>query len=147
MRLAPARGELHRRLDVAVLLPVAIEMRRLRGDADVLDEGGDDGLVPELLHCFSGGTYPEAESAPPPKKWRSVCSMRYLRAFGSARLRRFSLTSMVCCLSHCAQASLETFSQMRLPRSPGKGGKSRPSASRPSFTHFTVRAMPKIIDV
>ena len=61
----------------------------------------------------------DAVSAPPPKKWRSVCSMRYLRARWSARLRRFSFTSMVCCLSHCAQASLETFSQMRLPSAPG----------------------------
>src|SRR6185503_2727571 len=30
---------------------------------------------------------------------------------------------------------------MRLPSSPGYGGKSRPSASRPSFTQFTMRAM------
>src|SRR5439155_25658859 len=70
--------------------------------------------------------------------------MRYLRAFGSARLRRFSFTSIVCCLSHCAHASLETFSQMRLPRSPGYGGKLRPSASRPSLTHFTIRGISRL---
>src|SRR5215471_4258842 len=33
---------------------------------------------------------------------------------------------------------------MRLPSSPGYGGKSSPSASRPSFTHFTIRAMTSI---
>ena len=43
----------------------------------------------------------------------------------SARFRRFSFTSIVCCLSHCAQASFETFSQMRLPSAP-VGGKSSP---------------------
>src|SRR5438105_3710089 len=67
--------------------------------------------------------------------------MRYLRALGSARFSRFSFTSMVCCLSHCAQASLETLSQMRLPSAPGYGGNSSPSASRPSLTHFTVLAI------
>src|SRR5687768_1599866 len=93
---------------------------------------------------FCGGLYPEATSAPSPKKCRSVCSIRYLRAFGSARLSRFSFTSMVCCLSHCCQASLETFSQMRLPSAPGKGGWSMPSASRPSLTHFTVLAIRRL---
>src|SRR5437660_12860746 len=67
--------------------------------------------------------------------------MRYLRARGSARFRRFSFTSMVWCLSHCAQASFETCSQIRLPSSPGYGGKSSPSASRPSLTHFTIRGI------
>src|SRR5947207_8519585 len=81
-----------------------------------------------------------------PKKSRSVCSMRYLRARGSARFRRFSLTSIVCCLSHCCHASLETFSQIRLPSSPGYGGKLRPSASRPSLTHFTIRAMKRLYE-
>src|ERR1700687_6155589 len=90
-----------------------------------------------------GGTYPDATSAPPPKKWRSICSARYFRARGSARLRRFSLTSIVCWRSHCAQASLDTFSKMRLPSSPGYVGKSRPSASRPSLTQFTMRAIDK----
>src|SRR5688572_26435800 len=70
--------------------------------------------------------------------------MRYLRARWSARLRRFSFTSMVCCLSHCCQASFDTLSQMRLPSAPGYGGNSRPSASRPSFTHFTVRGIAKL---
>ena len=41
------------------------------------------------------------------------------RARWSARLRRFSLTSMVWCLSQSAQACLLTLSQMRLPSSPG----------------------------
>src|SRR6476661_10480814 len=30
---------------------------------------------------------------------------------------------------------------MRLPSSPGYGGKSSPSASRPNFTHFTILAI------
>src|SRR5205085_11843727 len=51
---------------------------------------------------------------------------------------------MVCCLSHCAHASLETCSQMRLPSSPGYGGNCRPSASRPSLTHFTIRAIGRL---
>src|SRR3954462_13687970 len=67
--------------------------------------------------------------------------MRYLRARASARFRRFSLTSMVWLRSHCCHASFETFSQIRLPSSPGYGGNSRPSASRPSLTHFTIRAI------
>src|SRR5688500_4257695 len=70
--------------------------------------------------------------------------MRYLRARWSARFRRFSFTSMVCCLSHCCHASFATFSQLRLPSAPGYGGKSSPSASRPSFTHFTILAMGKL---
>src|SRR5207302_623587 len=32
-------------------------------------------------------------------------------------------------------------SQIRLPSSPGYGGKSSPSASRPSLTHFTIRGI------
>src|ERR1700682_5021649 len=51
---------------------------------------------------------------------------------------------MVSCWSHCCHASFETFSQMRLPSAPGYGGKSRPSASRPSFTHFTVLSMAEL---
>src|SRR5262245_1291934 len=70
--------------------------------------------------------------------------MRYLRARGSARLRRFSFTSMVCCFSHCCHASLETLSQMRLPSAPGYGGNSMPSASRPSLTHFTILAIGRL---
>src|SRR5579863_5812582 len=30
---------------------------------------------------------------------------------------------------------------MRLPRSPGYGGRSKPGSSSPSNTHFTIRAM------
>src|SRR3954468_7017627 len=121
--------------------PLAVEVRRLGRNADVVDERRDDRLVPELRDPgahFSGGTNPEAVSAPVPKKCCSVCSMRYLRARASARFRRFSLTSIVCCLSHCAHASFDTFSQIRLPSSPGYGGNCRPSASRPSLTHFTI---------
>src|SRR5438067_5662697 len=51
---------------------------------------------------------------------------------------------MVCCLSHCAHASLETCSQMRLPSSPGYGGNCRPSASRPSLMHFTIRVIGRL---
>jgi hypothetical protein len=47
---------------------------------------------------------------------------------------------MVCSLIHCCQASLETFSQSFLPSSPGMGGRSRPSASRPSLMQLTMRA-------
>ncbi len=59
---------------------------------------------------FSGGTYPDATSAPGPKKCFSICSARYFRAFESARFSRFSLISMVWCLIQPCQASLETFS-------------------------------------
>ena len=67
--------------------------------------------------------------APSPKKYFSVCLSRYWRARVSAMLRRFSLISMVWCLSQPAQASFDTFCQIFLPSSPGSGGKSRPSAS------------------
>src|SRR6185436_3318783 len=35
---------------------------------------------------------------------------------------------------------------MRLPSGPGYGGKSSPSASRPSFTHCTVRAIIALLE-
>src|SRR5487761_1947813 len=59
---------------------------------------------------WSGGTYPAGISAPVPKKCFSICSASHLRARGSASDSRFSLTSMVWCLSHCAHASFDTFS-------------------------------------
>src|SRR4051812_35890553 len=55
---APLRRELRRLLDVAVPLPVAIEVRRLGRYADVFGERGDDRVVPQRgdrAH-FSGGT-------------------------------------------------------------------------------------------
>src|SRR5205085_5052421 len=39
------------------------------------------------------------------------------------------------------QAAAETFSKMRWPSSPGKGGRSRPGMSRPNLTQWTIRAM------
>ena len=54
--LAPLRGEPRRLIDIAVRLPVAVEVRRLRRDADVLDERRDDGVVPQLLNGFQGPT-------------------------------------------------------------------------------------------
>ena len=41
-------GELDGGVDVAVLRPLLVEMRRLGGDADVVDERGNDRVVPEL---------------------------------------------------------------------------------------------------
>ena len=61
------------------------------------------------LHAL-GGTYPDGISAPPPKKCFSICSASHLRARASARLRRFSFTSIVWCLSHACHASFDTFS-------------------------------------
>src|SRR6266550_3948112 len=89
-------------------------------------------------HLLDGGTYPAATSAPLPKKCLSICSARYLRALTSARLRRFSFISIFWCSSHCPQASFDTLSNIFFPSSPGYGGKSRPSASRPSLTHLTI---------
>src|SRR4051812_3288977 len=44
---APGLGEFHRRVDVAVLRPRLVEVRGFRGDLDVLDQRGDDRVVPE----------------------------------------------------------------------------------------------------
>ena len=49
VRLAPAHHVGDRGLHVAVLRPVRVEVRGLVGDADVLDELGDDRIVPERL--------------------------------------------------------------------------------------------------
>src|SRR5262245_23109525 len=65
----------------------------------------------------------------------------YLRALGSAPDRRISLTSRFCCSSQPCQASLDTLSKMRLPSSPPNGGAARPSASRLSFTQWTILGM------
>src|SRR6478752_120041 len=46
--LAPFGGEPHCRIDVAVARPFVVEMRRLGGNADVVDEGRNDGVVPEF---------------------------------------------------------------------------------------------------
>jgi hypothetical protein len=48
---------------------------------------------------------------------------------------------IVCIRIHCCHASLETPAKIRLPSSPGYGGKSSPSASRSSLTHLTILAM------
>jgi hypothetical protein len=45
----PAGGELDGPIQVAVGLPLAVEAGRLRGDADVLLERGDDSRVPRVL--------------------------------------------------------------------------------------------------
>ena len=44
---APVGGQLHGLLDVAVRLPVRIEVRRLARDADVLRQARDDVAIPE----------------------------------------------------------------------------------------------------
>ena len=53
VRLAPAHHVGNRGLHVAVLGPVRIELRRLVRDADVLDELGHDGIVPERFDVGS----------------------------------------------------------------------------------------------
>src|SRR6185369_14001004 len=64
----------------------------------------------EILRAIQavGGTYPLGRSAPPPKKKFSIWRARYWRARWSARLRRFSFTSIVWCFIHAAQPSLLT---------------------------------------
>src|SRR2546422_860510 len=52
---------------MAVRAPLLVEMRRLRGNADVLDERRDDGLVPELGDagsCGGGGHRGDAAMLP-----------------------------------------------------------------------------------
>src|SRR5439155_21047157 len=45
----PAAPQLDGAVDVTVLPPLAVEHRRLRGDLDVLGEGGNNAVVPRLL--------------------------------------------------------------------------------------------------
>ena len=52
---APLLEQRHRPVDVAVLLPLRVEVRRLRRDADVLGERGDDALVPHALDVGARG--------------------------------------------------------------------------------------------
>ena len=83
-------------------------------------------------------------SAPPTPRRRSIAPARPRGSGGppgSVTFRRFSLMSIVWWASHCCHAGFETCSNTRLPRSPGRGGKSSPSASCLSFTHCTVLAM------
>ncbi len=96
-----------------------------------------------LLTAF---TKPSGLSDPPPKKYFSISPTRNFRAFGSKATSRYSLISIVWCPSHFCQASFETFSKMRCPSSPGYGGRSRPSASRPSFTQWTIRAISHLLE-
>src|SRR5437588_13067397 len=49
----------------------------------------------------------------------------------------------VLCSGHISQASCETFSYMRCPKAPGKGGFSNPGSSRLNLTHITIRGMMK----
>src|SRR5438034_10824848 len=49
----------------------------------------------------------------------------------------------VLCSGHIPQACCETFSYMRCPKAPGKGGFSNPGSSRPNLTHITIRGMMK----
>src|SRR5437773_9651644 len=49
----------------------------------------------------------------------------------------------VLCSGHISQACCETFSYMRCPKAPGKGGFSNPGSSRPNLTHITIRGMMK----
>src|SRR6266478_4434548 len=48
--------------------------------------------------------------------------------------------SILECSIHIFQASCETFSNTRLPRSPFQGTRSRPGMSLPNFTQWTMRA-------
>ena len=114
---APVLAEGHAAVDPAARRR-QLEASGGRGDAIVaqafaLPRTGGDRCAshPELpaLHAL-GGTYPDGISAPPPKKCFSICSASHLRARASARLRRFSLTSIVWCLSHACHASFDTLS-------------------------------------
>ena len=67
VRLAPLHCELQRRVDVAVLLPVAVEVRRLRRDADVFGDRRDDRVVPELSDGFQDARCAARARAASPK--------------------------------------------------------------------------------
>src|SRR5688500_2717375 len=89
----------------------------------------DTGVV---NHC---GTNSWGFCEPSPKKNLSISNSRRLRCAGSMGVSRYSLMSMTWCLTHCCQASFDTFSKMRFPSSPGYGGRSNPGASFLSNTH------------
>src|SRR5688572_484217 len=93
-----------------------------------------------------GSTKPSGACDPAPKKYFSISPTRNWRAFGSKGTRRYSLISIVWWPSHCCHASFDTLSKMRWPSSPGYGGRARPSASRPSFTQFTIRAILQLLE-
>src|SRR3954471_4285881 len=65
------------------------------------------------------------------RSWASFCQ----------GIRRYSLRIIFIRSSHSFQASLETLSKMRWPRSPGHGTLSRPGSSFWNLTHITVRPL------
>ena len=58
---------------------------------------------------------------------------------GSSGLRRYSFITILEYSSHSFHASLETFSNTRLPISPFQGTRSSPGISLPNFTQCTMR--------
>ena len=86
-------------------------VRARRGTA-ALDAGDahGSGRPAEPPRYFSSGTNSCGLSEPPPKKNFSISATRNLRALGSIGVNRYSLSSMVWCLSQRCHASLETFS-------------------------------------
>src|SRR6267142_2880125 len=60
--------------------------------------------------------------------------------YGSSGFSRYSFTNILEYSIHSFQASAETFSYTRLPRSPFQGMRSRPGISLSNFTQWTMRA-------
>src|SRR5262245_1880906 len=76
---APIRGELHRGVDIAVFPPGLVEVRRLGGNPDVVDERRYDRVVPELADLHSPKLYwPPLSALRAPALRRSLQLVRYL---------------------------------------------------------------------
>src|SRR5712692_1021400 len=84
--------------------------------------------------------YPSGSLEPSPKKNCSICSSMIFWDCGSSGFSRYSFISIFECSIHIFQASCDTLSYTRLPRSPFQGMRSRPGRSFPNFTQWTVRA-------
>src|SRR5262249_15568318 len=113
----------------------------IQRSAEQRSAGHGDGLPVVLTARASrqgwGGCDSAGRAARSRQKYFSSAVIQMRWPGSLIRSRRYSLTSIFECSIHIFQASLETFSNTFLPTSPLKGGLSRPSASRPSFTHWT----------
>ena len=71
------------------------------------------------LHCVTPGTFRRSVRAAAEEVVSSIWRARYWRARASARLRRFSFTSMVWCLVSVAPGPFAHVFEDALPSSPG----------------------------
>src|SRR5712691_9136261 len=83
--------------------------------------------------------YPSGSLEPSPKKNCSICSSMIFWDCGSSGFSRYSFISIFECSIHIFQASWDTLSYTRLPRSPFQGIRSRPGRSFPNFAQWTTR--------